>query len=32
MTNEEIFKKLEAFAENRRNDCSENGEFVEADE
>ena len=27
MTNEEIFKKLEAFAENRRNDCSENGEI-----
>ncbi len=26
MTNEEIFKKLEAFAENRRDDCSENGE------
>ena len=27
MTNEEIFKKLEAFAENRRDDCSENGEI-----
>ena len=26
MTNEEIFKKLEAFAEKRRDDCSENGE------
>lgn len=26
MTNEEMFKKLEAFAENRRDDCSENGE------
>lgn len=26
MTNEEIFKKLEAFAENRRDDCSKNGE------
>lgn len=26
MTNEEIFKKLEAVAENRRDDCSENGE------
>lgn len=26
MTNEEIFKKLEAFAENRRDDCSENDE------
>ena len=27
MTNEEIFKKLEAFAENRRDDCSENSEI-----
>ena len=26
MTNEEIFKKLEAFAEKRRDDCSENDE------
>lgn len=26
MTNEEIFKTLEAFAEKRRDDCSENGE------
>ena len=26
MTNEEIFKKLEAFAENRRDNCWENGE------
>lgn len=26
MTNEKIFKKLEAFAEKRRDDCSENGE------
>ena len=26
MTNEEIFKKLEAFAENRRDDCCKNGE------
>ena len=27
MTNEEIFKKLEAFAEKRRDDCSENDEI-----
>ena len=27
MTNEEIFKKLESFAENRRDDCSESGEI-----
>ena len=26
MTNEKIFKTLEAFAEKRRDDCSENGE------
>ena len=26
MTNEEIFKKLEAFAEKRRDDCCKNGE------
>lgn len=28
MTNEEIFKKLEAFAENRRDNCWENGETL----
>lgn len=27
MTNEEIFKKLEAFAENLRDDCSKKGEI-----
>ena len=27
MTNEKIFKKLEAFAEKRRDDCSENSEI-----
>ena len=26
MTNEEIFKKLEVFAEKRRDDCCKNGE------